>query len=118
LYFLFKGGLAATTRQSSAPNINEVLDALLVGPNEKESATGVVTLLPRGYSGVSVSVGNTVTVDVPFAVKGLPRLAISQLVCTAVTTSQISGGGSAGMIVTGIIVTGTDGTVGYQECRL
>jgi CheY-like chemotaxis protein len=73
---------------------------------------GVVAGLEAPISApVSVTLGGTPTVTVPFAIRGLPSLAVSQLACTAIAVSR-SANGSAGINLVGL-----DGPAGFrQQC--
>jgi hypothetical protein len=112
LYFLLNGQLYGVARQQRQQSwsIDEAVAELLRGPDEQEQAEGMVTLLPATSAPVVVTGGGTLTISVPFAVRNLPRLALSQLVCT---TSALSGTANG---PGGIILVGTDGSAGYHEC--
>jgi hypothetical protein len=111
LYFLFKGQLYGVARQQQRPlSVGEAVGQLLRGPNEQEQAEGLVTLLPVTSAPVVVTGGGTPTVSVPFAVRNLAQLAVSQLVCTTSALSRTTNRPG------GIILAGTDGPAGYHEC--
>jgi len=115
LYFLVRGGLYGSSRSlSGQTGVDAALNALLSGPDARESAAGMVTLLPRVTGPVKVWGSDVLTIQVPFAIKGLPELALSQLVCTAVTVTRYS---SAGGALNGVNLGGTDGPPGYRECH-
>jgi hypothetical protein len=66
------------------------ISELLNGPDDGERAEGATSLLPPISAPVSVTLGGTPTVTVPFAIRGLPSLAVSQLACTAVAVSRLA----------------------------
>ena len=112
LYFLFDGQLHAVARPSSKPvSVGMAISELLNGPDDGERAKGVTSLLPPISAPVSVTLGGTPTVTVPFAIRGLPSLAVSQLACTAIAVSR-SANCSAGINLVGL-----DGPAGFrQQC--
>jgi hypothetical protein len=113
LYFLLDGKLHAVARPSPTPeSLGLALNELLNGPNDPERAGGATTLLPPFSTPVSVTgtTGSIPTVTVPFAVRRLPPLAISQLVCTAGAVSQWPADSA------GINLIGLDGPTGLRQC--
>jgi hypothetical protein len=74
LYFLFDGQLHAVARPSSKPvSVGMAISELLNGPDDGERAKGATSLLPPISAPVSVTLGGTPTVTVPFAIAGCPR---------------------------------------------
>jgi hypothetical protein len=111
LYFVYDGQLHGVARTQQQPvSMSAAIGELLRGPTEGEQAKGLVTLLPLTTAPVTVTLGGTVTVDVPFPVGDLPPLAVSQLVCTTIVMSQTTNGKA------GINLVGSDGPAGFRQC--
>jgi hypothetical protein len=96
-------GIPGRDKEHTGPVPGEkALAALLAGPSAEARAAGLHTELPGAteFGFVGVKVGpDQVLVSVSFAVRGLGKTAVRQLVCTA---AYVEGGdGSAEVIIAG-----------------
>ncbi|MEV4194934.1 hypothetical protein [Streptomyces toxytricini] len=94
VYFLTPDSrLVATHSGYSAPGVQVALFRLLVGPGERERASGLRTALPpvdlalAGTTTVEGPADDVIEVRLPINVAGLTDLARRQVVCTAVANA-------------------------------
>lgn len=92
LYYLTRNGIWPVAR--TAPphaGAQTAMDELLAGPSRAERARGLVSRLPRGRVRAEATAG-AVDLHLPWLVAELPRVAVSQLVCTAANAPGVPGG--------------------------
>ncbi|MEV5322537.1 hypothetical protein WBK31_13725 [Nonomuraea sp. N2-4H] len=85
VYFVTPEGTWPVSRPVVAGDgVQEAVDALLAGPTADERARGLATRVPATKEQVRARTsGGRVELRLPWLVRDLPHLAVSQLVCTA-----------------------------------
>ncbi|MEU3168565.1 GerMN domain-containing protein [Streptosporangium sp. NPDC006930] len=85
VYFVTQEGTWPVSRPAPAGNrLQRAMDALLAGPTAEERARGLVTRLPASARPVRATTsGGRVKLRLPWQVRELRPVAVSQLVCTA-----------------------------------
>ena len=130
VYFVKGGVLAAVPVRTARPgDARAAVELLVVGPSEAERSSGFTTEVPAlatfvrpaptttpGASGAQTEVqvgmptvsveGDAVSIRVPYAARGLTRLATQQLICTAAAAQRVAAP-SAQRVTVG--VSGEDG---------
>ncbi|MER6945963.1 hypothetical protein ABT294_18210 [Nonomuraea sp. NPDC000554] len=85
VYFVTQEGIWAVSRPAPAGNrLQRAMDALLQGPTAEERARGLGTQVPSAPRPVRATTsGGRVELRLPWQVRNLRPVAVSQLVCTA-----------------------------------
>ncbi|MER6174024.1 hypothetical protein [Streptosporangium sp. NPDC001681] len=85
VYFVTQEGVWPVSRPAPAGNrLQRAMDALLVGPTADERARGLITQLPSSIQPVrATTTRGRVELRLPWLVRDLRPVAVSQLVCTA-----------------------------------
>ncbi|MEV4799107.1 hypothetical protein AB0K18_03750 [Nonomuraea sp. NPDC049421] len=85
IYFVTTEGTWPVSRPAaSGGGVQEAMDALLAGPTADERARGLASQVPATNGQVRARTsGGRVELRLPWLVRDLPHLAVSQLVCTA-----------------------------------
>jgi hypothetical protein len=85
LYFVTPQGTWPVSRPAPAGDrLQQAMDALLKGPTAAERARGLITQLPSATQPVRArTTAGRVELRLPWLVRDLPHVAVSQLVCTA-----------------------------------
>ena len=93
LYFVTPQGTWPVSRPAPAGDrLQQAMNALLDGPTAAERARGLITQLPSTTRPVRAKVTEgRVELRVPWLIRDLPHLAVSQLVCTAATAQALGG---------------------------
>jgi hypothetical protein len=129
VYFVRDGALVAVPSRTARPGDAEAaVELLLVGPSREERLSGLVTLLPALPSAASsapttipgavggpvgtpadtprVSVEqDSMSIELPYRVAGLPGLGMEQLICTAAAAHRL-GAASAGPVTVTVTAEG------------
>ncbi|MEV0381132.1 hypothetical protein [Nonomuraea sp. NPDC050643] len=93
VYFVTAQGTWPVSRPAPAGDrLQRAMDALLTGPTADERARGLVTRLPAAAEPIRArSAGDRVELRVPWLVRDLPPVAVSQMVCTAAAATDSGG---------------------------
>ncbi|GAA1633024.1 hypothetical protein GCM10009733_032420 [Nonomuraea maheshkhaliensis] len=85
VYFVTPQGTWPVSRPAAAGDrLRQAMDALLSGPTAEERARGLDTRLPEADRGLRATARRDgVELHLPWLVRDLPHVAVSQLVCTA-----------------------------------
>lgn len=85
VYFVTQEGTWPVSRPAPAGNrLQRAMDALLAGPTAEERARGLGTQVPSAPQPVrATTTGGRVELRLPWQVRNLRPVAVSQLVCTA-----------------------------------
>lgn len=85
VYFVTPQGTWPVSRPATAGDrLRQAMDALLSGPTAEERARGLDTRLPKADQELRAAVRRDgVELHLPWLVRDLPHVAVSQLVCTA-----------------------------------
>ncbi|MFI0421208.1 hypothetical protein [Spongiactinospora sp. 9N601] len=92
VYFVTRQGTWPVSRPALAGDLlPQAMAALRAGPTAAERARGLETRLPATARPVRASAsGGRVALRLPWQVRDLPAVAVSQLVCTAATAADAS----------------------------
>ncbi|MFG1682685.1 GerMN domain-containing protein [Nonomuraea sp. NPDC049269] len=91
LYFVTPEGTWPVSRPAPAGDrLQQAMNALLDGPTAAERDRGLITRLPSATRPVRAKVTKgRVELRLPWLVRDLPHVAVSQLVCTAATAQAL-----------------------------
>ncbi|MEU0531146.1 hypothetical protein [Amycolatopsis tolypomycina] len=115
LYFVLADRVAPVVRPSAGVvGVESALTMLLDGPSVDEREGGYTTALPGPSGTIALTPGSPATITVPFPLRPLTGVGISQLVCTAFAALAAQGR----YAVDGTIdLAGPDVRLPYQTCQ-
>ncbi|NRQ35502.1 GerMN domain-containing protein [Nonomuraea sp. NN258] len=92
VYFVTQEGTWPVSRPAPAGNrLRQAMAALLAGPTADERARGLITRLPAAPGPVeATTAGGRVRLRLPWQVRNLRSVAVSQLVCTAAAAAAVA----------------------------
>ncbi|SDY42376.1 hypothetical protein SAMN05421504_105512 [Amycolatopsis xylanica] len=115
LFFVVDGHIQGVARPSDGRNsLANSLALLFKGPNAEDTKRGMVTFLPAYSGSIGYEMADTLNVKLPFPLKGVPALGLSQIACTALTALNVSGAGNVRPDV--VTLTGSEGAPLQRGC--